>query len=179
MALSGPPTQSPRTPQQARQSPLVKRPKQRAASHKRSGATLVELLIALGVLGSLVAVASASLISFQHHVALQQAATQFATDLALARSKARRSSINWEVTVIGPTQYRLRDSSARSTAFSLPAGVQFASSSFGSIVFEAPYGLVSSAPVETVLEGKGGRRLMVNIVGLGGKVVIRAAPNAQ
>lgn len=178
MALSGSSTQHPRTPL-GRQILLAKLHGRGHSSRKRSGTTLVELLITLAVLGSLVAVASVSLISFQHQVALQQAATQFATDLTLARSKARRSSINWEVSVMGPTQYRLRDNSTRSTVLSLPAGVQFASSSFGSIVFEAPYGLVSSAPVETLLEGKGGRRLMVNIVGLGGKVVIRAAPNTQ
>jgi Tfp pilus assembly protein FimT len=140
---------------------------------------LVELLITLAVLGSLVAVASVSLISFQHQVTLQQAATQFATDLTLARSKARRSSVNWEVAIINRNQYRLGDSSTRSSLFSLPAGVRFDAASLGSIVFEAPYGLVSSAPVETLLEGKGGRRLRVNIVGLGGKVVVRAAPNAQ
>lgn len=144
------------------------------SSRRRSGFSLVELLITLAVLGSLVAVATVSLLSYQQSVALQQAATQFSTDLTLARSKARRSSVDWSVEFPSPTQYRLRDSGGRSTVFSLPGGIKFNPKPFGTIVFKAPYGLVESAPVETLLEGKGGRQLMVNIVGLGGKVVIRA-----
>lgn len=163
--------------------------------HARQGLSLLELLIVLAVLGILLGVGFVSLRSYQQSLIIREAAAQVATELLNIRQQARRQSLDFcfQAISIPGNAYRVgrRAGTGASTscgdlslpARTLPAGVRFIDAVGGltvdgrttvTVTFHAPYGTPSAPNRGVHLEGPGGRRLDVNMVGVTGKVVVRA-----
>ncbi|WP_337867791.1 prepilin-type N-terminal cleavage/methylation domain-containing protein [Meiothermus sp.] len=144
----------------------------------KRGVSLVEFLIVLVVLGILLGVGFVSLRSYQQSLVIREAAAQVATELQTIRQQARRQSLNFafEATPGGDTYRVGREDSLATLPFkTLPDNVRFAGTVGGSTVtFRAPYGDVLVSDQGFLLEGPGGRRLNVYVVGRTGKVVVRA-----
>jgi len=139
----------------------------------RRGFTLIEVLVALAVLAVLLALSTTGLSQYRKRLALNQAATQLATDLNRARSQARRTSARQTVSAPnGGTSYTV-SGPGRPVVKNLPGGVRFLRG--GTVTFYPPYGNTDATPKQFVLEGAGGERVFVNVIGIGGKaVVVRA-----
>lgn len=156
--------------------------------YARQGLSLLELLIVLAVLGVLLGVGFVSLRSYQQSLIIREAAAQVATELVTIRQQARRQSLDFcfQAISIPGNAYRVgrRAGTGASTscgdlslpARTLPPGVRFIDAVGGltTVTFHAPYGTPSASNRGFHLEGPGGRRLDVNMVGVTGKVVVRA-----
>lgn len=134
----------------------------------RRGLSLLELLIVLAVFGILAAIGVVALLHYRDTVALKQAAAQVATDLEHARSLARRTSVSQEFSAAdGAHTYTISGQT-----YTLPPGVTFAEGQ-EHISFTAPYGTTSASPKSLELQNRGGK-IHVNVLGIGGKVVVCA-----
>jgi len=144
----------------------------------KRGFSQVEFLIVLAVLGILLGVGFVSLRSYQQSLAIREAATQVSTELLNIRQQARRQSVNFSFRAsAGSNTYQVgrEDSLDTLPAKTLPGGVRFVGTVGGnSVTFRAPYGEVIVSNRGFLMEGPGGRRLNVYVVGRTGKVVVRA-----
>lgn len=145
----------------------------------QKGISLLELLIALAVLGILLGVGLVSLSAYRQSLVVRQAATQVATELQSIRQQARRQSLNFSFQAVeGGNTYKAGRTAelASLSSRSLPPGVVFqrVPSGGGILTFLAPYGVVDAANRTFTLRGPGNRVLNVHVVGSTGKVVVRA-----
>ncbi len=135
---------------------------------------MLELLIVLAVFGILATIGAVMLLHYRDTVALKQAAAQVATDLEHARSLARRSSLDQAFSAVdGAHTYTITSqaSAPMTRTYTLPSGVTFVQGR--DISFTAPYGTTSAVPKGLELQNRGGE-MDVNVLGIGGKVVVRA-----
>ncbi len=145
----------------------------------QKGISLLELLIALAVLGLLLGVGFVSLNTYRQSLLIREAATQVATELQRIRQQARRQSLNFSFQAVeGGSTYRVGPTRelALLAGKPLPPGVVFqrVPAGEGRVTFLAPYGVVDAANRTFTLRGPGNRVLNVHIVGSTGKVVVRA-----
>lgn len=136
------------------------------------GLTLLETLVALGVLTLLLGLGGFFWQGLRQEMQLREAAAQLATDLNRARAEARRRSEAWEVRISSGSEYWLGPQGSLSNR-QLPHGARIVGS--GTFTFSAPYGLLD-VPDRSFQVELNGRRAWVNVVGVTGKVVVRREP---
>lgn len=136
----------------------------------KQGFSLVELLIAVALIGTLLALSSIGLNNYMSTLRLQQAQQMLAQELNLARSNARKKStdqtISWLI-----AENKL---SISGKTLSFPNQVllkQVNGSEASSVTYTAPFGRLAGDNVEFILEGKSGKQVSVRIIGVTGKVV--------
>ncbi len=135
--------------------------------------SLLEMLVALAVLGILLAVGSVSLVRYLQIQAMREATSQLVGDLYRARSQARRTSQSWEFQANpNETFYELGLSGNR-RRIQLPAGVRFVQTGSIQLVYQAPYGILNSPNQSMRIQGPGGHQREINLIGLTGKEVVR------
>jgi prepilin-type N-terminal cleavage/methylation domain-containing protein len=135
----------------------------------KQGFSLVEIVVTLAVLGILLGIGGINWIRYQRVAAVREAAALLATDLVALRSQARRVSQDQVFSIkAGAKTY-----TKGATKVTLPNGVTVSKVVNGDIRFEAPYGTVQRSSGFT-LKGFENIELQVNVIGVGGKVVVRA-----
>lgn len=138
----------------------------------KKGFTLLELLIALAVVGILATLGFSSFLGAQRRAQLSEATAQFASDLQRARSEAQRHNRNASLALNDDSSYILTlDGNA--TIRTLPHGAQVeVVSGADTVTYNAPYGevdapdrrfAISSARIDEVR--------YVRIIGVTGKVI--------
>jgi len=146
---------------------------------RTSGLSAIEIIVVLAILAILLGMGYVSFLRYQRNLVLQEAATQVASDLLQLRSQARRTSSDYEFTATQNTPNYRRGPAGSPTNTTLPAGVSFvlgqAASFPSTLTFRAPDGTVINAGNSSFgLLGPGGNKRCVNVIGITGKVIIRA-----
>lgn len=143
----------------------------------RSAVTLIEIMLILGVLVILLTIGFSSLVSYRQTLITREAANQLAGHLNEARNKARRTSTNYELRFTKGENSYLVGPVGELKAYTLPGNSTLNSTRTGdtiSIVYTAPYSTTPDGNTSIEVTGPGGKRLLVNVVGYMGKVVVRA-----
>lgn len=144
---------------------------------KRSAFTLIEIMLILGVLVILLTIGFSSLVSYRQTLINREAANQLAGHLNEARNKARRTSTAYEVRFTkGANTYEFGPVGSLKI-YTLPGNSTLDSTkptSTVSIVYSAPYSTTPDGNTSIEVKGPGEKRLLVNVVGYMGKVVVRA-----
>lgn len=155
-----------------------------SSRHRRkNGFTIIELLIALAIIGILAAVLGATLLGVVRDNQVRDAAVTLTTDLRLARTQAQRTSQNSTVTLIGtpPTaRYTTQWGGGSAVSKSLPQNMEITplSGSASSIVYSSPYGELPNSTGVVWKVGLSGtsRAMYIKTIGVTGKVVLSATP---
>lgn len=160
----------------------------RPALLKKSGLTLVEILVVMAILGILLAIASVNLNGARQRALVREAAASVATALLQARSEAQRYNSNVVVALEGGTAFtirQVRNGSLVSRTVRLPAGTvaQVPAGGATTLTYRAPFGVLDGGgaafcfrlvsqdvPCDTSLTTA--PRSVVGVVGLVGKVVV-------
>ena len=146
---------------------------------RKQGLSLVEIIIALAVLGILLAVGSVSLINYQRTLQMRQGIATIVADLNRARSQSRKSSQDWQLILTrNQGSYQIQRSGQPSQTVMLPSGVRIGDIGATplAIQYSAPYGLrpLGSSSLSIPILGPNNRSGRINIVGIMGKVVVVA-----
>ncbi len=125
--------------------------------------TLVELLIVIGIIGVLGAVALTFYLREARRAQLQATRSQILLDLQDARSKSQRYNCDWTITLLNATSYQIVGpdlsgtivcANTATTTRTTPNGIEIfqrtsvsaaAAPSNYSITYQAPYGTLSAA----------------------------------
>jgi len=142
-----------------------------------AGLTLIEILVVLGVLAIFLTLGISSYISYRQNLTTREAANQLAGHLLEARNKARRTSTSYEFRFTKGGNSYLVGPVGDLRAYTLPGNSTLDSTRTGdtiSIMYTAPYSTTPDGNTSIEVRGPGGKRLLVNVVGYMGKVVVRA-----
>lgn len=151
----------------------------------RDGFTLLEILIALAILGLVAGLFSTGLVRYLQTVYVQDASSQLATDLRKARSLAQRNSQDMVISFTpgagGKTGIYMVDGKT----VTLPNNIQFActfgcgTATSNQVAYQAPYGELvadsntSIGKVLTVYPGNTGlAAIEIRVMGVSGKVMV-------
>ncbi|GAO74752.1 Tfp pilus assembly protein FimT/FimU [Meiothermus ruber] len=156
---------------------------------RRSGLTLVEILVVMAILGVLLAIASVNLNGARQRALVREAAASVATALLQARSEAQRynSNVVVRLEVDGSvfTITQVRNGTLVSRTVRLPAGTVAFVPAGGpnTLTYRAPFGVLEGGgaafcfklasqnpPCDTTITSM--PRSIVSVVGLVGKVVV-------
>ncbi len=156
---------------------------------KKSGLTLVEILVVMAILGVLLAIASVNLNGARQRALVREAAASVATALLQARSEAQRYNSNVVVALEGGgtafTIRQVRNGSLVSRTVRLPAGTvaQVPAGGATTLTYRAPFGVLDgggaafcfrlvSQDVPCDTSPTAAPRSVMGVVGLVGKVVV-------
>lgn len=142
---------------------------------KRQAFTLLELLMVISILAVLLSIAFISLGRWRANLELQQATQVFMMELDRARSDARRTSANQQITWTADSLTIVSGGSSRNVRFSEAGSVKLSAASGGSsLTYRAPYGSLGIGNYEFRLSGRFKQEMLVYVYGVTGKVVAGA-----
>lgn len=166
--------------------------------------TLIEMLIVIGIIGVLGAVALTFYLREAQRARVQAARSQLVLDLQDARSKAQRYNCNWTITLVDATSYTvvgpnlsgtITCANTVMTTRTMPSGVEIyqrtstsaaAAPSNLQIIYQAPFGTLSQGgnvdPIEVRKVGtpvalptvQSTDMAYIKILGITGKVIASA-----
>jgi len=147
---------------------------------KRSGFTLLEILVVLAVVGVLLGLATPSYLRWRANSITNEAALQFASDIERTRTEAKRRNTRMRIELASGTAakgyLRIDLTSGARTSISLPRGVRLErlGESMGATFFP-PYG-TTDAPLRSFAvrwHNDAAITRTIRVVGVTGKVIVQ------
>lgn len=140
---------------------------------RRSGFTLLEMLIVLAILSIMLSIGFVWYIRYQRLEEFRASVSQVVSDLNEIRSESRRTAFHWRLTRTSSTTYTLGTTTLVKRTMALPPAISFdIANSAANVQYLTPYGNVEAANnTLRLVRADPNLAAKINIVGVTGKVV--------